>query len=46
MVNIMYHKNICKTLISKKLLLGDKLYEHPGFAIDVLRNFGKDMTNT
>jgi hypothetical protein len=51
MVNTNYHKSINKTLISrnyfdslqKRLLLGN---EHPGFAIGILKSFGKNMINT
>jgi hypothetical protein len=54
MVNTNYHKSINKTLISrnyfddffKGLLLGDNHPEHPGFAVGILWNFGKSMTNT
>jgi hypothetical protein len=54
MVNTNYHKSINKTLISrnyfdglqKRLLLGDNYPEHPGFAVGILWNFGKGMTNT
>jgi hypothetical protein len=54
MVNTNYHKSINKTLISKnyfgglqkRLLLGDNHLKHPGFAIGILKGFGKDVTNT
>jgi hypothetical protein len=53
MINTNYHKSINKTLISrnyfdglrKGLLLGNSLPEHPGFAIGILKCFGKDVTN-
>jgi hypothetical protein len=51
MVNTNYHKSINKTLISrnyfdglqKRLLLRDNYPERPGFAIGILRSFGKYM---
>jgi hypothetical protein len=54
MVNTNYHKSINKTLIlekyfdgfQKRLLLGDNHPEHPGFAISILRSFGKCVANT
>jgi hypothetical protein len=54
MVNTNYHKSINKSLIlrncfdglRKGLLLGDNHPEHPGFAIGILWNFEKDVTNT
>jgi hypothetical protein len=53
-VNTNYHKSINKVLISrnyfdgaqKELLLRNNLSEHPGFAVGISWNFGKDMTNT
>jgi hypothetical protein len=53
MVNTSYHKSINKTLIlenyfdalQKKLLLGNNHLERPGFAIGILRSFGKGMAN-
>jgi hypothetical protein len=54
MVNTNYHKSINKTLISRnyfddffgRLLLGNSHSEHPGFAIGILKGFGKNITNT
>jgi hypothetical protein len=54
MVNTIYHKSINKTLISKNyfyalqkdLLLRDSHPEHTGFAMGILWNFGKYVTNT
>jgi hypothetical protein len=53
MVNTNYHKSINKTLISrnyfdalqKRLLLRNNHPEHPGFAIGILKDFGKDVAN-
>jgi hypothetical protein len=52
--NTNYHKSINKALISrnyfdgiqKRLLLYNNHPEYPGFAIGILWNFGKDVTNT
>jgi hypothetical protein len=54
MVNTNYHKSINKTLIlrnyfddlQKRLLLHNNNPEHPGFAIGILKGFGKNMANT
>jgi hypothetical protein len=54
MVNTNYHKSINKTLIlenyfdglQKKLLLRNNHPGRTGFAIDILWNFRKDVTNT
>jgi hypothetical protein len=54
MVNINYHKSINKALISrnyfdgvqKGLLLGNNHPEYPGFAIGILKDFGKYVANT
>jgi hypothetical protein len=53
MVNTNYHKSINKVLISrnyfdglqKRLLLGDRYPKHPEFAIGILKDFEKDVTN-
>jgi hypothetical protein len=53
MVNTNYHKSINKVLISrnyfcalqKGLLLRNNPPEHPNFAIGILWNFEKDITN-
>jgi hypothetical protein len=53
MVNTNYHKSINKALISrnyfdglqKRLLLGDNHPDRPGFAIGILKDFGKCITN-
>jgi hypothetical protein len=53
MVNTDYHKSINKSLISrdyfdylqKRLLLRNGYHKYPGFAIGILWNFGKDVTN-
>jgi hypothetical protein len=54
MVNTNYHKSINKMLISrnyfdalqKGLLLRNNHSERPGFAMGILRSFGKCMANT
>jgi hypothetical protein len=54
MANTNYHKSINKTLISenyfdglqKRVLLCNSHPERPGFAIGILKGFGKDVTNT
>jgi hypothetical protein len=54
MVNTNYHKSINKMLIlenyfdglQKRLLLRNNHPEHPGFAIGILKDFGKCMANT
>jgi hypothetical protein len=53
MVNTNYHKGINKTLIlrnyfdglQKGLLLRNNYPEHPGFAVGILKDFGKSMAN-
>jgi hypothetical protein len=53
MVNTIYHKSINKVLIlknyfdglQKRLLLCNNPPEHPGFAIGILWDFGKDVIN-